>query len=541
VNVNAHGIGFVNQCSDIWTLMNIVSKYGKNILVFHSAKQHIEIPEKRKSTFICSWAQVMLKKKPASSIPKPVYNWDLVRGTLHTIGDKTPYHAGQKLLKNMANPLLKITNITPITSPITSPIANPIEYYLFLGSLLKQEITMNTSPRCMTLINDITSGYGYQSICWYGCQVMQTDYSTKKTQTIFYGVAKNGTIVKETSVSKFFSLEPIDFSYLCQNYWNESKNNYVFTQTDLLFDFDSTKYCIEVGDKTLDSTQVTKCIKNQQTCFIDGQFLVSLIGDKPCSMRIIGNNLSFVTHPLQLQPIQVVTGHIFTLSQMKLGSSINDNVPTLSDILVDRTKLSQSIMDDVKTGTMYQLDGVPKFIEMMDADSVFINPILALFRSTMSTAQRMNITKVKAYFVYSPLVRNQFLNACEMLLLDGVLIKPELVFHGIRNNSEMVANEICKFGFKCDLNSNGTVYGGGGTYGAKQASYSLDGYSEFNAMENKFRNVMFVALVVPGTSVPGKPGKLMGRKEHSFFGNTCNGQVLCCKDDLMIPIMKIEY
>jgi hypothetical protein len=381
-----------------------------------------------------------------------------------------------------------------------------------LGSLLKQDATINT--KCITFFNNC---YG-QPKHWYGCQVMD---STKKV--VFYGISKDGTIVKETNVSKISTLERIDFSYLCQNYWNESKNDYVFTQKDLLFNFDSTKYCIEVGDKVLDSIQVTTCLKTQQTCFIDGQFLVSLIGDKPCSMRIFGNNLSFVTHPLKLQSIQ--TGHVFTLS----------------DVLVDRTKLSPSIMDNVKTGTMYQSDGVPKFIEMTDADAVFMNPILALFRSTMNTAQRMNITKVKAYFVYSPLVRNQFLNACEMLLLDGVLIQPELVFHGIRNNSEAVADEICKFGFKCDLNSNGTVYGGGGTYGAKNSSYSLDGYSEFNAMENKFRNVMFVALVVPGTSVPGKSGKLMGRKEHSFFGNTCNGQVLCCKDDLMLPIVLIKY
>jgi hypothetical protein len=53
---------------------------------------------------------------------------------------------------------------------------------------------------------------------------------------------------------------------------------------------------------------------------------------------------------------------------------------------------------------------------------------------------------------------------------------------------------------------------------------------------------MFIALVVPGRSVRGTNGKMMGRKEDSFFATTPEGdEVMCCNDKLMIPIVLINY
>jgi hypothetical protein len=532
---------------------------GKQMLVFHSKTHHIEIPEKRKSGFICSWAQVDVKLKKFCIFEqlKPFEadrNRIRVQKTIHKIGDQKLYDAGHQLVispqsailqqntgyqlvdsskpqcknKNSHLPIL-VQKMLMDASPHESSkpqcknslalmnVSSHVNYYFLKGQLIKHDLGAQT--KTIGLSTDFCGSYHHK---WLGAQVNQ------KSDWVFYGLQMNGHIIRESSLCKV-AVSDDSLLGFGPNHWKECKHDYVYTKSDLLFDFDPLTHVIEVGDTKLDSSKVKAIMTKNEACFIDGLFLVSLIGQKPCSTRVLGANLSFVTYPLKLKQIEIVTGHVFDL---------------VTRVTMSRKKLAAQVMEDVKSGIMYSSDHAHacEFVEMNDANSTYIDPFLALFRNTMSNQQRFNITKVKAYFVKSMLVRNQFLNACEMLRLDGVPIEPELLFHGIRRNSKIVADEILKFGFKCDLNSHGTLYGAGGTYGAKEANYSVSGYSEFSSLENKLRNYMFIALVVPGRSVRGTNGKMMGRKEDSFFATTPEGdEVMCCNDKLMIPIVLINY
>ncbi len=509
ISINTYDIGYVQGCSDIWTLVNIVLHWGKKLLVFHSKTYHIEIPEKRKSAFVCSWAQVLfkLRKMPMAVVLKQT-KIKVGDSTLHKIGEKQLYSAGHKIYSNSRSLILQSKDEVKQTML-------PKEYYMLGGMLIHPNITMGTDSKYVCL----SKGLNQQDF-WLGFRVKQ------KTGWMFCATSKDGNIIKEKKVCKFSTCDEIDFFQVGTQYWCEAKAQYNYTKLDLLFDFDVSTHCIKVGDKTLDSSKVLTSIEKGESCFMDGLFLVSLIGQNPCSMRVCGDNLSFVTHPLQLTPIEIITGHVFTITNF---------------LAIDRMNLAQTIMDNVKTGKMYSSEKPPSFVEMIDSDGDFIYPILSLFRNTMSIQQKSKIQKVKAYFVHSPLVRNQFLTACGMLELDGVSTHSELVFHGIRKDSQLVADRINKLGFQCDLNSGGNLYGRG-TYGAQEARYCLDGgYSEFPIGDNNLKNCIFVALILPGRSVLGTPGKIMGREEDSCYGITTNGKILCCQDRFMMPIVLINY
>lgn len=419
-----------------------------------------------------------------------------------------------------ANPLLKKqkTQLQTANPPPLPPNFVPAHYYFLKGVLVDPEFIefAQDATYYELILSDGTK--------WSGFFQWHKDFSQSDEPCwLFFTILDSGHVVRESKQLVLRNDRNQTWESIMTS-WKLSQSVRVQDPTDFFFHFDETKFQVKAGTVSLQNTHdLVQAYKDGKCILLVGDFLITLIGKNPISIRILGDNLSFVTHPLTCLPV-IERGFLFDTNV--LGG------------YVDPTALAKDVFNKIRSKVDLIRVTHNGLIELNATHYDFIQPYLELFWKTASTYQKACIKNIKAYYIHSPDIRNIFTSKCNMLESDGVSIDPIVTFHGIRANSKDVLDAIIRHGYQSE-GSETNVYGSGGTYVAEKVEYCLSGYIEHKLGESNLGNYIIMNISVPGRALCGKgaDNKKMGRKQESWETLTPLSKIRCIKDACLCPVV----
>ncbi len=424
---------------------------------------------------------------------------------------------------------------------------NPCEenhsVYLLSGIIVHPDAFSGGDVRYMSLTHTPSNSK------WHGYRMVM-----KSGITEFIKIGSNGQISRNTTdgLSKLEIKKPLWAGILAQCWQPKfflKIPDYHYTAKDRLFPLvdpnDTNRYQVMIGTYVYDGLALKTIVdqmKNHESIIeVDG-FLMTTFGENPTSMRIHGGNLSFLLHKIELRKLPKLSDDLC----FPVPISIITSPHTIRDL---NAVTARAIVDL----PLVPGDRVHRLIPVDPADSSLacqpiIKKVLDIFYSTMHV-NRSRISRIKVSYIACTGLKARF-NA-ERDLLEQILTRenskslcePMLGFHGIKSDSKRIVEKIIQDGFKCDP-SNRTLYGGGGTYIAKQADYVFNGrFVEYSVgSTHELKNYIIVTVGIPGRYYGAPYQDQMKRNQESWIGHVeaIDGPVYCIRDSLLLPFLVLQ-
>jgi hypothetical protein len=507
---------------------------GDTFSVFHSDTQHIEIPDIGKSLNVANYkdaavsaigGRLSMKARMDDIRCSEYTRMNKIRATLHTAGTNL-YTSGSDLVKAYENLYVRSTSgdrmllkTTPFTKP-TPPLIPVSHATYFLQGRPIDDIKST---------ENVYVEYSLKSKTWEGFRLWHINQTiSRDPRFVFIKFGPSGMLFRELQVAIMCPMDAGSNCNLGAKKWVEKAQPHVRVPGDMFFNFESNQVDAVVGDVTLDKAAIVAALARNARCILMGQFLVTLFGSSCQSMRVLGSNLTFTSHPLALKKVANL-GFVFPVANIPTQRMDNANV---AEALIAHLANNFEAIEDLEEKPLVVLD---------HRHRALVDPVLALFWSSASARQRTQIRRIHVSLVNSAPLRAIFLAQRAILTAQKLDAKPVIGFHGIRIDSEKVAAEIVSSGFKSD--AKGTyMYGAGGTYVALESAYSLQGFLESWLGSSNLGNYIFVALALPGRSLDGThaSNKPMVRDQESWYSFPDKSKIICARDTHVCPVFLLR-